>query len=79
MSDTQKQITSLQKQITALAKKLTDLEHVVKTSSKQKTQREPSAYNKFMSSEGSKIRNKHPDWKQPDVMREVARLWKEKK
>ena len=78
MSDTQKQIAALQKQIASLEKKVSSFEKTSK-SAKPKVAREPSAYNRFMSSEGSKIRKKNPDWKQPDVMREVARLWREKK
>ena len=78
MSDS-KLIKDLQKKLSDMEKRLTQLESVVQKSSKPKVKREPSAYNKFMSSQSSVVKKEHPDWTQPQVMKEVARMWKEQK
>ena len=74
---------SVQKQIAALQKRLAGLEKKVLAFEsggvKEKVKREPSLYNKFMSSEGTTIRKANPDWNQPQVMKEVARRWNEQK
>jgi hypothetical protein len=78
MSDSvEKQLAQLAKKVTALEKKVAVLESGKPV--KEKVKREPSAYNKFMSAESVKIRKEFPEWKQPDVMKEVARRWNEKK
>ena len=66
-------ISSLEKRISVLEKQIKSLSKG--TVPKQKTTREPSAYNKFMSEKSKEIKKKYPDWKQPDVMKEVAKLW----
>ena len=73
MAETTKQLAVMQKQIASLEKRVVDLE---KNKSKPKTVRQPSAYNKFMSTEGSKLKKKNPELSQPDIMREVAKLWR---
>ena len=70
--------------IESLEKRVSVLEKHIKTLSKSvvpkpKTTREPSEYNKFMSAKSKEIKKKHPDWKQPDVMKEVAKLWRAQK
>ena len=67
----------LQEQIDKLYKRVKALEKNYKTDN-PKPKREPSAYNKFMSSELPKVKKKNPDWQQADVMKEVARMWKAK-
>ena len=67
----------LQDQIDKLARKVKALEKAQKIDN-PKPKREPSAYNKFMSTEGPKVKKKNPDWPQADVMREVAKMWKAK-
>jgi len=66
----------LESKIRKLEKRIKDLENGGEKKPKQK--RAPSEYNKFMKTEGVKIKSKNPTWSQPDIMREVARLWKEK-
>jgi len=76
---------SVQKQIVALQKRLVMLEKKVSASykgdapAKEKVKREPSLYNKFMSSEGGVVRKANPGWNQPQVMKEVARRWNDQK
>ena len=67
----------LQEQIDKLSKRLKTLEKNYKLDN-PKPKREPSAYNKFMSNELSKVKAKNPSWTQPQVMKEVAKMWKEK-
>lgn len=73
----EKQLAMLTKKLSVLEKKVAALENGKPV--KEKVKREPSAYNKFMSAESAKIRQANPSWKQPEVMREVARLWNQKK
>lgn len=73
----QKQIVALQKRLAVLEKKVLAFESTGVV--KEKVKREPSLYNKFMSSEGPSVRKANPDWHQPQVMKEVARRWNEQK
>ena len=73
----QKQIVALQKRLAGLEKKVLAFESA--GGGKEKVKREPSLYNKFMSSEGASVRKANPDWHQPQVMKEVARRWNEQK
>ena len=75
--ETKQQFAALTRKVNALEKRLNAIESAGAKPAKQK--REPSAYNKFMSSENSKIRNANPTWDQADVMREVARRWNAQK
>ncbi len=77
-STIQKQLAAMQKKINSLEKKLAAFESQTPRK-KEKVKREPSAYNKFMSSEGTKIKNERPDLDQPSVMREVAKRWNAQK
>ena len=70
-------IDSLEKRVSVLEKQIKTLSKGSVT--KPKTTREPSEYNKFMSQKSKEIKIKHPDWKQPDVMKEVAKLWRAQK
>jgi len=67
----------LQEQIDKLSRKVKALEKANKGDN-PKPKREPSAYNKFMSSELPKVKKKNPEWTQPEVMKEVAKMWKAK-
>ena len=73
----QKQLNMLEKKVAALEKKVAAFDAGKPV--KEKVKREPSAYNRFMSSESVKIRNTNPKWAQPDVMKEVARRWNAQK
>lgn len=74
-TDLQKQINALQKQIANLEKRISSFE----TKGKPKVKREPSEYNRFMSTEGPKIKAQNPGIKQADVMKLVAQKWREQK
>jgi hypothetical protein len=74
----QKQIAALQKRLLVLEKKVNTAD-LGQTNVKEKVKREPSLYNKFMSSEGGAVRKANPGWNQPQVMKEVARRWNEQK
>ena len=73
----QKQIVALQKRLAVLEKKVLVFESAGGV--KEKVKREPSLYNKFMSSEGASVRKANPDWTHPQVMKGVARRWNEQK
>jgi len=74
----QKQMAALQKRLGVLEKKVSGFDSGGPPA-KEKVKREPSLYNKFMSSEGSAVRKANPGWNQPQVMKEVARRWNEQK
>ena len=44
-----------------------------------KKKREPTAYNLFVKETMSVVREKNPEMSRQDLMREVGRMWKEKK
>ena len=83
MADVKKQLAVIEKKLLTLEKKLLAFESVKAVTTtkptKPKVVRSPSRYNKFMSSEGRKVKKANPSMGQPDVMREVARRWNEQK
>ena len=45
----------------------------------EKKKREPTAYNMFVKETMSVVREENPEMSRQDLMREVGRMWKEKK
>jgi hypothetical protein len=45
----------------------------------EKKKREPTAYNMFVKERMSVVREENPEMSRQDLMREVGRMWKEKK
>jgi len=45
----------------------------------EKKKREPTAYNLFVKETMSVVREENPEMSRQDLMREVGRMWKEKK
>lgn len=46
---------------------------------KEKTKRQPSKYNLFVSENISKLKEENPDLNRQDLMRKVGELWKKQK
>ena len=52
---------------------------VKKEEGEDKKKREPTAYNLFVKETMSVVREENPEMSRQDLMREVGRMWKEKK
>ena len=52
---------------------------VKKEDGEEKKKREPTAYNLFVKETISVVREENPEMSRQDLMREVGRMWKEKK
>ena len=52
---------------------------VKKEEGEEKKKREPTAYNLFVKDTMSVVREENPEMSRQDLMREVGRMWKEKK
>jgi hypothetical protein len=60
-------------------KKVRKTKKVKKEEGEEKKKREPTAYNLFVKETMSVVREENPDMSRQDLMREVGRMWKEKK
>ena len=52
---------------------------VKKEEGEEKKKREPTAYNLFVKERMSVVKEENPEMSRQDLMREVGRMWKEKK
>ena len=84
--DLEKEYTSseLRKMLTEVFKEIREGEKGEKKAKKreegeEKKKREPTAYNLFVKETMSVVREENPKMSRQDLMREVGRMWKEKK
>ena len=78
-SELGKMLTEVFKEIREGEKGEKKVRKKVKREEGSEKKREPTAYNQFVKERMSVVREENPEMSRQDLMREVGRLWKEKK